>query len=822
MESEYVLAPLRFIDLEQDKNYQVLINRNEAIFFSSDGNQIERDFLKLPEVFVLVLEEDKDRVFKVISERDDLPLNKNLFIINKDNKVIYSCKTNELKNFYRINDSSIILGIKDIAPEDTILTPQTEIGLLIFDNKLTNNKFCGAIGDYFLFKDINSSYYLYAIERDWVPDEEKNKFEYDEDKWEYKINKIYFHFIRPYFSNFIVIWRTRGPYLSYHRVNVITIEGEEHQELVIDSYESTYEWSNKHIEFSIDCDNSYIKWNNWKDEIQIIATDESIILHQININKDNTGFTIVLKYDGNYPKFQLKNKKRLGSYYNDRISLYSNSLIKISNIVYNENGSVLIDNSANRYLMKYESYKNEYVILSRNLGEPIIRSEIKRNFLRDGVIRLNDLKVIIPFNFNKIEYWVVKKRKYEFSNDTSQELYFKCIIEWPSEDGIKEYIGLCKEEKLILPCNYKGIKATDIKAQNIIIFESYDEKKGVIYEDIVVAQCNYIEYKELGYYLKLQRPDGKWDILYLYKKAKLFHCFDNIILPEIGIGNEKIISDDILIVEKEGKFGIISYGEQRIPCNYDEIKVINATKFKHRTYNNSLPETKPFWFAIRKGENWGLYGNFQNDGLGYESGTIYKTVNVLNWYNISGENDWHSSEHFIVFLDNKCIKPLGIGVPFTNDSELKFKGYLDSNTLIFSNEGGSIVEFFDLKGNSKEMIIMNHDDLKYYNRNDDKEKDEHEKYAYSKLNYYRCFSNVQQVYSFKDKDVINNPYYFEPIEIEDEDEDEEENDKGDYNYGNEDDYDYDRDTYYALGGDDYDSFKENGGNIDDMMDGMGF
>lgn len=38
----------------------------------------------------------------------------------------------------------------------------------------------------------------------------------------------------------------------------------------------------------------------------------------------------------------------------------------------------------------------------------------------------------------------------------------------------------------------------------------------------------------------------------------------------------------------------------------------------------------------------------------------------------------------------------------------------------------------------------------------------------------------------------------------------------------EDDNDYERDTFYALGGDDYDQWKERGGNIDDMMDAMGF
>ena len=35
-------------------------------------------------------------------------------------------------------------------------------------------------------------------------------------------------------------------------------------------------------------------------------------------------------------------------------------------------------------------------------------------------------------------------------------------------------------------------------------------------------------------------------------------------------------------------------------------------------------------------------------------------------------------------------------------------------------------------------------------------------------------------------------------------------------------YDWERETFYALGGSDYDEWKENGGNLDDMMDRMGF
>ena len=41
-------------------------------------------------------------------------------------------------------------------------------------------------------------------------------------------------------------------------------------------------------------------------------------------------------------------------------------------------------------------------------------------------------------------------------------------------------------------------------------------------------------------------------------------------------------------------------------------------------------------------------------------------------------------------------------------------------------------------------------------------------------------------------------------------------------YRYEEDVDYEKQTFYALGGDDYERFKENGGSIDDMMDGMGF
>lgn len=40
-------------------------------------------------------------------------------------------------------------------------------------------------------------------------------------------------------------------------------------------------------------------------------------------------------------------------------------------------------------------------------------------------------------------------------------------------------------------------------------------------------------------------------------------------------------------------------------------------------------------------------------------------------------------------------------------------------------------------------------------------------------------------------------------------------------YDDDQDYDYERDTYYALGGNDYDEWRNNGGDLDDMMNSMG-
>lgn len=110
-------------------------------------------------------------------------------------------------------------------------------------------------------------------------------------------------------------------------------------------------------------------------------------------------------------------------------------------------------------------------------------------------------------------------------------------------------------------------------------------------------------------------------------------------------------------------------------------------------------------------------------------------------------------------------------------------------------------------------------------------------YSFLKVDHYFVFKNkkskeylfvnlagVQLETSHLDEDeyllLVNGSLKFDVDKEEFLPEIEEEDDG--YGYGQDDNWDYERDTYYALGGSDYDQFKEEGGDIDSMMEGMGY
>ena len=155
----------------------------------------------------------------------------------------------------------------------------------------------------------------------------------------------------------------------------------------------------------------------------------------------------------------------------------------------------------------------------------------------------------------------------------------------------------------------------------------------------------------------------------------------------------------------------------------------------------------------------------------------YKDIHIVfSSWNFTGENVFFLGDSSLLMIDNGEEEMI-------NDDKLVFLcSDEDESFFIFQTESSKYVCYND-DGN---MIKMKpeHDDS-------------------GDVVYYEIVGYDSYFIPYK-KIVTDGP----PYSI-----------NGDY-HG--DDYDYEEDTYYALGGTDYYKFRENGGSIDDMMDGMGY
>ena len=143
-----------------------------------------------------------------------------------------------------------------------------------------------------------------------------------------------------------------------------------------------------------------------------------------------------------------------------------------------------------------------------------------------------------------------------------------------------------------------------------------------------------------------------------------------------------------------------------------------------------------------------------------------------------------------------------------------------------SDSGFFCLEFYTYRGEKRDIAVFDSDgdsvDMDDYNDIESMYSDC--EYALPIPAVWRIkkiqvnISEYKYIFSFPKNRIINNPFY---KDIDDEDE-EDDGDSYYHDYDYPDKTDYERDTYYALGGDDYDEWRNNGGNLDDMMDGMGY
>lgn len=783
--TDFTIAPFRITD---EKSCMAMISDGVIHFFTINGQNIDRKDLNLPEVFVLCFNSGSSRSYVLVNEKEECKEGK-IYVINKDNRVIFTSEDKNLGTFYRLTDDSIILGVKDIIKLSNLLTSSnSKFGHLIANNELTDYQYIGTIGNFYFFCRGKNEYCIYSLQfftsRDFI-------------------------LIQSFDCNSVVLWETTGPYLSYCRMNIIYFSEDKQNRLnIISYYDGAYDYDCLKKSFLIHSDLNKV---NWEEDIQILTDDDSIILHHKNIDSDYKGFTIVIKYDGDNHEFILANQERLGWYYNQSIKHYANSLILMDDfhriMIYDITGKLVSKTLLDYDYQKKRAAISDYAIFKQEMFVQKIKLPIRNNYVRYGAINTENLNVVVPPSFSKIDFIVLEKPSSKHYREKGEyQIYIKACIECISNsNNSAEFWGLFNDSEYILPCFYKNIDILRTETQNLILLEDFNGHKGLFINDRILAPCIYLSIDVLGYYLLMKKTNGTIDILYTYNNLIMLGNFTSINQVLIKFNcKDTFISEESIIVEKNGKYGIICRGELiNHECIYDKVEVIRAYPENVFVSDGLI---KPIWFSVQIGMRKGIYGN-----LGCKSEIKYHNVDVIDC-NTFNPQFHYSSLHSVLLLDGKVYTSKKENSLICKNEDLSFRGFLSGDVLAFSDNKGTRLELFDYQGKSREYDIVDFEGNSLDKNEIDTCNDKYAVLLYFNM-YSQDYTTEKYVFSFSENKIVNSPFYQE--EEEKEEYDDYEPIEDDY------DYDYERDTYYALGGDDYDSFKENGGSIDNMMDRMG-
>ena len=150
MVANYIIAKLQ---LSEDVSLMAMIDNDTIHFFDRSGNDVQRDILTLPDVFVINFIDGENRAFYLVEEKECITQGC-LYVINKENKVIFTSAIEDAYNVYtRITNNSIIIGVSEIKTESDILIPSSSSGKLVDNNQLTNKKLIGIRHNYYLFSE---------------------------------------------------------------------------------------------------------------------------------------------------------------------------------------------------------------------------------------------------------------------------------------------------------------------------------------------------------------------------------------------------------------------------------------------------------------------------------------------------------------------------------------------------------------------------------------------------------------------------------------------------------------------------------------------
>lgn len=527
----------------------------------------------------------------------------------------------------------------------------------------------------------------------------------------------------------------------------------------------------------------------------------------ISREKYNHGFDVILISDNGQITF-------CGELEGSSIAFTESNILRLG--CYESNDVEYYDIFGN-LICRADIYAPEFQFFSRALKEPsrFNSNEIAcqrnhfhfRRYDNDvldafwGVIDLKTGNVIIPPCYSKIQ---LHKLHHIFDESVGDDTYTAIVqIDNFPNGNISTLFGIYLNDRLILPIFYLNIEFLTYKMpkgdDELIPFQISDESR-------------YFDSKNSDYLL-LQK-DNLFGLAVINGHEIVSPCAESVSLLEkthqrqVESDGEKRIwlqhiprySDPNYVkMLKDGRYNLVYKDRVISDFQYSEVKIFSVSNF----------DTEYIFIKAFKDGQVTLY--FE----GSQIIDFYENIKVY-FSTVGNQFDDDFEVVFLVMNDlgqKSLLNNKGdIIIPFSSSSIFPYRNYVvHGDTIInsecdilFNSEGYTLIAEKSSYPNER-LICFYNDESKYAIIDGNGTLYEFEDIEELDAATFSCGYNE---YKF---DIDANEF----IKIEDEED-------GYHDYNEPDDYDYDRDTYYALGGDDYDRFKENGGSIDDMMDYLGY
>lgn len=452
------------------------------------------------------------------------------------------------------------------------------------------------------------------------------------------------------------------------------------------------------------------------------------------------------------------------SYYRANVLRCAHNLILIED---GEHAEVLLDPYGNEIGYGERASSHDCMVFKQLAAGPVrfnevevaARSEDACDEARYGVLNVQTGEVLIPCNYSKIE--MGQGNGGILLSIVSVANYYR------GEKTV--YQGLYVNDRLILPVGCEEIG-----------FMRYRVQDSLHSDERIMRRGNYLRFTR----------NGKHGLVYDNGKMVTEEC------DEVAVLDNEGSASDCAIVSRNGKYALIYKDRVLTGFVFEKVEAIHVEGW----YDSEIQ-----WVKAWRGDKCVVYKN-EEPVIGY-----YTDIKPVKTHLFLGAEDSCGSDVlFVVTLedrkkglynvDDEVIVPCCYtSIDVQGDLICADNEYMDSTGQVVFDSGnyellakatgeycyGSSLCYAD----QDEIVFVETSSgkVKRYKRHDDSQQ-----YLYGTC----TFDFMRECFVQMEEDAGNDPVY---------DED-----------------DYERDTYYALGGDDYDRWREGGGNLDDMMDGMGY